>query len=201
MRRSRARRAGKVLTSSSVTAVPAATGMTAKGATVRMAMLIPIVGPSKAGKTETTRRLMADRFLTPIELIDLDEALGPSNRGDGDEAVRIVQCHSAERTRRHVLVDVGAGQLVSPVFESYLRSFVGYPRSVVAIWCDEDTFRQRHGSNADNEVGRYYGATSSLPDLWNSARAAGRLVDSSGPYAPAIWARELGTIVAQMIQN
>jgi hypothetical protein len=163
-------------------------------------MVIPIVGPSKAGKTETTRRLIADGILTPIERIDLDEALGSSHRGDGDEAVRILHAYSVEGSLRHVLVDVGAGQLVSPIFESYLRNFSGYPRSVVVIWCDEATFRQRHASNAHNEVGRYYGA-SLLQDFWNAARASGRLVDTSGPYAPTIWARELGSVVGQMLKE
>jgi hypothetical protein len=163
-------------------------------------MVIPIVGPSKAGKTETTRRLIADGILTTIERLDLDEVLGSSHRGDGDEAVRIVDAYSVEGSLRHVIVDVGAGQLVSPIFKSYLRSFPGYPRSVVVLWCDEATFRRRHGNNAHNEVGRYYGA-SSLQEFWKAARASGRLVDTSGPYEPAIWARELGSVVEHMLYN
>ncbi len=162
-------------------------------------MLIPVVGPSKAGKTQTTLRLATDGILTGVELIDLDERLGSSHRGDGDEAARILQAHSAEGPLRHVLVDVGAGQLVSPVFGSYLRSLFGYPRSVVVIWCDEFTFRQRHGDNAHNEVRRYYGA-GSLQDFWDAARASGRLIDTSGPYAPATWARDLGIVVKEMLQ-
>ena len=163
-------------------------------------MLIPIVGPSKAGKTETTRHLLANNILTCVDRIDLDEDLGPCSRGDGDAAIRIIEAHHVECSPRHRLVDVGAGQLISGGFQSYLRSCSGYPRSVVVIWCDEATFRQRHGSNADNEVGRYYGV-SSLNSFWDAARACGHLVDTSGGYAPATWAGQLAGILRQILQD
>ncbi len=162
-------------------------------------MLIPVIGPSKAGKTETTRALVGSCSFQ-LERVDLDEELGSSHRGDGVKAVERMQ-HLATSipADRHVLVDVGAGQLVCSSFASYLITYKDYPRSVVVIWCDEPTFRNRHGTNAPNEVSRYYGPKNSLTPLWENAASAGRLVDTSGAYAPKEWAQKLKLIVQQMI--
>src|SRR2546425_288587 len=109
-------------------------------------MVIPVVGPSKAGKTQTTAGLVTAplSFGLPLTVrrVDLDEELGSANRSNGELAKNCID-HLVADSRRDllVLVDVGAGQLVSSGFAAYLSNFVGYPESVVVIWCDEETFR------------------------------------------------------------
>ncbi len=168
-------------------------------------MIIPVIGPSKAGKTETTKELVrAISLRGPLRLerIDLDDLLGPSARSDGERAVSLVTSFlTTGCIDRCLLVDVGAGQLASPVFADYLGKFPDYPSSVVAIWCDEQTFRNRHGKNASNEVGRYYGPTSKLAVFWNDARSAGRLVNTSGAYDPALWAERLCKKIDAIIES
>ena len=67
-------------------------------------MIIPVIGPSKAGKTETTKELVRSGILSlsgPVERVDLDEELGSSHRADGEAAVRLVRGLVAEdRTDR-----------------------------------------------------------------------------------------------------
>jgi len=160
-------------------------------------MLIYVVGPSKAGKTEATKALIADPkafgICQPTVRIDLDEVLGPGNRGMGQKAVDY--CRSISLNENTVvLVDVGAGQLVSTEFRAYLRRLPAYPDAVVVVNCGEEAFRRRHGANAVNEVGRYYGK-GSLEPLWIEAAESARIVDSSGQYAPTEWARTLGMAV------
>ena len=129
----------------------------------------------------------------PVIRIDLDEALGSENRGMGRKAIEY--CRSIDTNQNAiVLVDVGAGQLVSSEFRAYLQQLPSYQDAVVVVDCGEETFRRRHGTNAANEVGRYYGE-GSLEPLWIEASESARTVDSSGNYAPEKWARTLGAVI------
>jgi hypothetical protein len=168
-------------------------------------MVIPVIGPSHAGKSKTIKRLVVLGLLDSAVHLELDLVLGEPSRSDGHKAVRVVtdliieeEKLRAAGVKRHVLVDVGAGQLVSPPFACYLSSFSAYPSSVIVIWCDEETFKIRHGDNAPNEVDRYYGPTSSLNSFWENARLAGRLVDTSVVSVDTA-AGHLAEIVREMI--
>lgn len=160
-------------------------------------MLIYVVGPSRAGKTAATKALTAEPkafgMSQPMIRIDLDEVLGSERRGIGRKAIEY--CQSIDPNENTiVLVDVGAGQLVSSEFRAYLRQLPSYPDAVVVVDCGEETFRRRHGTNAVNEVGRYYGE-GSLEPLWIEAAESARIVDSSGQDAPEEWARTLGVVI------
>ena len=93
-----------------------------------------------------------------------------------------------------LIIDVGAGQLVEPTFRSFLESCGAYPSRTVVIDCGEQSFRERHGENAPNEVHRYYGA-GSLEPCWQQAKRASCCVDSSGSVAPEHWAEQLRSIL------
>jgi hypothetical protein len=159
-------------------------------------MIIPVIGPSKAGKSASTR-LAASSVLGRV---DLDELLGSSCRGDGQKAVRAMRALNAI-TEPDILVDVGAGQLVQNCFSSYLSGIEGYPLNVVVVWCDEFTFRKRHGGNAPNEVGRYYGEGCPLLPFWENAKHEGRLVDTSEPSTPAESAVRLAEVVGEILKR
>ena len=77
-----------------------------------------------------------------------------------------------------LIVDVGAGQLVEREFREFLKSSGAYPGRVIVVDCGEQAFRERHGANAVNEVGRYYGP-GSLSGIWEEARCCGLCVDTS----------------------
>jgi hypothetical protein len=157
-------------------------------------MVVFIVGPSKAGKTQATKTLAADASqMCPFEVVrfDLDEELGPANRGFADRAIECCATASGlSGPNRIVLVDVGAGQLVSSTFRHFLCNSLAYPVRTVVVDCGEETFRERHGDNAPNEVTRYYGPNS-LEYIWREAQRSGRYVDTHGPYNPSEWARHL----------
>src|SRR5260370_32845405 len=157
-------------------------------------MVILVVGLSKAGKTTTTKALVSAQMSLSLPLtvrrVDLDEELGSANRSNYDMAKSCIDQLVADSPIDLVdLVDVGAGQLVSAGFASYVSRFVGYPESVVVIWCDVETFRCRHGDNAPNEERHYYGS-SPLMKLWHEADAADRLVNTNGIQTPDSWARQ-----------
>jgi hypothetical protein len=67
---------------------------------------------------------------------------------------------------------------------------------VAILWCDEATFRRRNSSRIDPRL--YYG-DSPLVQLWDAARGAGRLVDTSGAEAPDEWGPELARIVNEIL--
>jgi|HubBroStandDraft_2_1064218.scaffolds.fasta_scaffold101826_2 hypothetical protein len=159
-------------------------------------MIIPVIGPSKAGKSTSTRRAAS----SVLGRVDLDELLGSSCRGDGQKAVTALRALSAI-IEPDILVDVGAGQLVSDCFSSYLSSLEGYPLNVVVVWCDEFTFCKRHGDNAPNEVGRYYGERCPLLSFWESAKREGRFVDTSEPSTPAESAARLAEVVEEILRG
>ena len=159
-------------------------------------MIIPVIGPSKAGKSANTKLAASSVF----GRLDLDELLGSHCRGDGQKAVRAMRALSAI-TEPDILVDVGAGQLVSECFSSYLFGPDGYPLSFVVVWCDESTFRERHGVNSPNEVWRYYGEHCPLLPFWKRAEQAGRLVDTSTPIAPTESAARLSKVVEEILKT
>lgn len=163
-------------------------------------MVIPVVGPSKAGKSQATGRLLALALVHGLERYDLDGALGQDHRSDSERAITLVEALVARRAPQvHVLVDVGAGQFFADGFRAYLAAFPRYPGSVIVVWCDEQSFRFRHGANAPNEVDKYYGASSPLRAFHEAAVAASRAVDTSGPYAPLEWANKLAGVVGAVI--
>jgi hypothetical protein len=104
-------------------------------------------------------------------------------------------------TEPDILVDVGAGQLVSECFSSYLFGPDGYPLSFVVVWCDEPTFCKRHEVNAPNEVWRYYGESCPLLPIWKRAEQEGRFVDTSEPIPPTESAARLTKVVEEILKT
>jgi hypothetical protein len=160
-------------------------------------MIVFVIGPSKAGKTAATTFLAANAAECGapghVVRVDLDEELGPANRGIGERAVQF--CENIDDVPGMViLVDVGAGQLVSHTFQEYLRGAAPHV-VIVVVDCGQPTFFERHGQNAPNEVWRYYG-NGSLEPWWVNAANQNRLVNSNGIYCPDRWARQLAGIIA-----
>jgi len=84
-----------------------------------------------------------------------------------------------------------------------LRSSRWRPEARLPEMEERSTEQCRRTGSDERRLGRDGGAPFAAHQLsfWNAARASGRLVDTSGPYAPAIWARQLGRIVGQRLQN
>ena len=154
-------------------------------------MIIPVFGPPKAGMTPAVQYLWLHDLVPAVDCKDMDGGLGKRRHSNGSRAIELFDGILQNPPSDRVLVDIGAAQLMAPEFVEYLRSCSAYPHSVV-MWCDEATSRRRHGGGG--ELGRYYGAGPLVP-LWESARAAGRLVDTSGEEVPERWARDLACIV------
>jgi hypothetical protein len=141
-----------------------------------------VIGPSRAGKTELLGRLTTapgDYGLSEApSVLDLDETLGPSHRSDAQQAVVLIGAHAS--TVSPLVVNVGAGQLVQPVFRQYLLGGDGIVP--IAVWCSASAFRTRHSpETADREYANSY--PPELVSLYESCRARGHLVDTSSATA------------------
>jgi hypothetical protein len=91
-------------------------------------VIIPVVGPSKAGKTESVRALQRLGLVRGFAYLDLDCALGEDHRSNVDPAITIVEkCQPGT-----VLVDVGSGQFMEPRFRSYLERLPGWAAKLAA---------------------------------------------------------------------
>jgi hypothetical protein len=141
--------------------------------------------------TPAFQRLWLDDLVPAIDCKDMDRILGPKRR-NGAAAAELLQTFVSDPRYGRLLVDVGSAQLVAPDLPAALRSLPEYPHSVAVLWCDEATFRRRNGARIKPEL--YYG-DSPLGEMWAAARAAGRLVDTSGDEAPQTWARKLADVV------
>lgn len=160
-------------------------------------LIVAVVGPSHGGKTTLIRHLeeQPDSYClrTAPPLLDVDQILGSSNRSDSAKAAGVIRC--AAREIGDVLVDVGAGQLVQEPFRQFLRSSAVV---MIAVWCDEATFRSRHSAaTADREVLNNYSPVTQ--EVWDSCRAAGRLVNTSYPISTDQSASALGKVVAAIV--
>lgn len=140
--------------------------------------VIPIVGPSHAGKSTLIRLLSTnpEQFALPRTIVNLslDDELGAGHRSDGAMACEIIA--SNNRTVELVLADCGAGQLV---FSAFFREWISQnmPR-VLTVWCDVETFRSRHSPDTvEREIQHNYGPA--VTQIWESARNLDRLVDTS----------------------
>ena len=124
-------------------------------------MVVYIVGASRSGKTTVTEHVVnqsSEICGRSLDRIDLDEKLGPSDRGRAQKAIEVCeQITTRHRSASLLIVDVGAGQLVEREFREFLKSSGAYPDRVIVVDCGEQAFRERHGANAVNEVERYYG--------------------------------------------
>jgi hypothetical protein len=112
-------------------------------------------------------------------------------RRNGALAAGLIDSWVNDPAYGRLLVDVGAAQL-GPELVACLRALPGYPATVAVLWCDEQTFRRRNSRRIKPDP--YYG-NGPIPELWVAARAAGRLVDTSGDDVPAEWARTLARIL------
>jgi hypothetical protein len=158
---------------------------------------VPVIGPSKAGMTPAVQYLWLNDLVPSIDCKDLDRVLGPKRR-NGSAAAEAVRRFMTDPRYGRLLIDVGSAQLVKPELPAYLKSLPGYPHSVAALWCDEATFFRRNGGKIKAQL--YYGE-SPLVELWDSARAVGRLVDTSGEDAPDRWGEELAVIVNAILAS
>jgi hypothetical protein len=158
-------------------------------------MLIPVIGPPKAGMTPTVQRLWLDDLIPSVQCKDFDGVLKKRNRSNGAEAIALMELCKKSAQSECILVDVGAAQLIAQDFLTYLTSMSEYPKSVAVVWCDEETSVRRHGNAA--EVRPYY-ASKPLTDLWTHARVEKRLIDTSGNEDPAQWAQELANLIQHM---
>jgi hypothetical protein len=158
-------------------------------------MIIPVFGPPKAGMTPAVQYLWLHDLVLAVECRDMDGALGKRWRSNGPRAIEMFEGILKNPPSDRVLVDIGAAQLMAPEFVDYLTSSSAYPSSVV-MWCDEPTSRRRHGGGS--ELHRYFGA-GPLDALWETARVAGRVVDTSGEEVPERWARDLAEIVSRIL--
>ena len=136
-----------------------------------------------------------------LHRIDLDEQLAPSDRGCARKAIQACkQMTEGHRGKSLVIVDVGAGQLVEPGFREFLKSSGAYPRRTIVVDCGERVFRERHGPNAINEVGRYYGLVS-LSWIWEEARRHGLCVDTSERWSVEESAQQLRAILGRLVRT
>ena len=140
--------------------------------------LIPIVGPSHAGKSTLIRLVSTnpERFALASTVVNLslDDELGSGHRSDGAMACEIMSSHS--RSGALVLADCGAGLLV---FSGYFREWISQNLlRALAVWCDVETFRTRHSPDTvEREIRHNYGPA--VRQIWESARNLDRLVDTS----------------------
>lgn len=158
---------------------------------------VAIVGPSHAWKTVLVGALTRDHqrygFAQAPESLDLDDALGSSSRSDARKAIELVHARAANAYL--LLVDVGAGQIVEPLFREFLQAEPGV--STVVVWCDERTFRSRHSvETADREFRNNY--RPELAAVWESYRGRGQLVDTSAPRTVEECAIALAAIVRRV---
>jgi hypothetical protein len=158
--------------------------------------LIPIVGPSHAGKSTLTRLISTntERFVLPPTVVNLnlDDELGSKHRSDGAMAFEIIARHS-QRVEL-VLADCGAGLLV---FSAYFRECISRNLlQVVAVWCDVETFRTRHlPDTVEREIDHNYGHA--VAPIWERARSLDRLVDTSLGISEEKAADQMAAIVAR----
>lgn len=166
-------------------------------------MVVYIIGPSKSGKTTVTQQVVnqsSEICGRSLDRIDLDEKLGPSDRGCAQKAIQVCeQMPARHRGASLLIVDVGAGQLVEREFREFLKSSGAYPDRVIVVDCGEQAFRERHGANAVNEVGRYYGP-GSLSCIWDEARRRGLCVDTSERCSLDQSADHLRRILGTLVQ-
>ena len=154
-----------------------------------------LVGPSHAGKSALAKAIVADppryRLDRAPEILDLDESLGSSSRSDENKAIELVRSR-ASAGQGVLVVNVGAGQIVRPAFQAFVRDEAGV--IAVAVWCNESTFRSRHSpETADREFRHNY--TTELTALWETCRVHGQLVDTSSPRTVEEAARDLARII------
>jgi hypothetical protein len=149
--------------------------------------VVPVIGPSKAGMTPAIQQLWLNDLVPAIDCKDMDRILG-SRRRNGAAAAELLQAFVSDPRYGRLLVDVGSAQLIRPELPAALRSLTRYPHSVAVLWCDEATFRRRNSPGIKPEL--YYG-NSPLVQMWEAARGARRLVDTSGDESPQAWARKL----------
>ncbi len=166
-------------------------------------MVVYIIGPSKSGKTTVTQQVVnqsSEICGRSLDRIDLDEKLGSSNRGSAQKTIEVCEQMTARHQSGSLLIfDVGAGQLVEHEFRQFLKSSGAYPHRVIVVDCGEQAFRERHGANAVNEVGRYYGLDS-LSFIWDEARRRGMCVDTSERCSLDQSADHLRKILEMLVQ-
>jgi len=115
-------------------------------------------GALSSGQDDTagygSRRFREVGFACSLELLDLDVQLGSNYRSHVCRAIHLVRSHA--KSDSFVLVNVGAGQVVQKDFRDFLQSEPGV--LLVAVWCDERTFRSRHSAETrDRELWNNYG--------------------------------------------
>jgi hypothetical protein len=157
--------------------------------------VVPIIGPSKAGMTPAVHYLWVHDLVQDICTKDLDRILGPKRR-NGAAAAELMNRFVGDPAYGRLLVDVGSAQLVGQEFVACLKALPGYPASVAVLWCDEATFRRRNSSRIKPSL--YYG-DGPVSELWDAAREAGRLLDTSGEEAPDRWGMALARIVNEIL--
>jgi hypothetical protein len=160
-------------------------------------MIIPVIGPPKAGMTPAVQYLWLHDLVPSVDCKDLDGILGTRHRSHGERAIALLDGWVKAPPAGRLIVDVGAAQLLAPQFVSYVLSLPDYPSSVAVMWCDEATSCRRHGNASD--VRPYYTSTT-LVGLWDAARAAGRVVDTSGDESPERWAKALARVVGGILK-
>ena len=158
--------------------------------------LIPIVGPSHAGKSTLIRLISTnpERFALPPTIVNLnlDDELGSGHRCDGAMACEIIA--SYRRSAELVLADCGAGQLA---FSAYFREWISRNLlRVLAVWCDVETFRTRHSPDTvEREIRHNYGPA--VAQIWEGARNLDRLVDTSLGTSEEKAADQMAAIIAR----
>ena len=97
--------------------------------------LIPLLGPSRAGKTTVSRRLVeapVSYDLDSLRLLDTDEELGPSHRSNAQRAIALLQRNNTED--EVVLADCGAGLIAfNEGFRQFLTAHPDYPRNLIVL--------------------------------------------------------------------
>lgn len=159
--------------------------------------VIPVIGPSHAGKTTLVGCLVNHAsqygFSTCLTLLDLDKELGSDHRSDGIKACKIIE--ERNKTTEIVLADCGAGLTAfSGEFLEFLTSAADYPRSLIVVWCNKQTFRNRH---SENELGNNYNET--LSAIWETARSVNRLVNTSEGISCQDSAQKMALIVKEIV--
>ncbi len=159
-------------------------------------LIIPIVGPSHAGKSTLIRLVSTnpERFALPPTVVNLnlDDELGSGHRSDGAMACEIIARHS--RSVDLVLADCRAGLLA---FSAHFREFISRTLlRVVAVWCDIETFRTRHAlDTVEREIRHNYGRA--VAPIWEGARSLDRLVDTSLGTSEETAADQMAKIVGR----
>ena len=158
--------------------------------------IIPIVGPSHAGKSTLIRLVSTnpERFALPPTVVNLslDNELGSGHRSDGAMACEVIARHS--RSVDLVLADCGAGLLA---FSAHFREWISQNvLRVLAVWCDVETFRTRHSPDTvEREIGHNYGPA--VARIWEGARNLDRLVDTSLGTSEEEAADQMAAIIAR----